>query len=209
MAAMKFPNGLAAAMESAKIGPTDLARRLNTSKQNVDRWAKGLRKLTPATAKQIAPHVGKTAAQLLLLDKSVSRITGGGATRVQRVPLISWVSAGKLSGGDVPANVRTERRLAVADLGEGEWIALRVQGDSMNLVAPEGSVIFVNLSDRRLVEEGFFVFGSEGGDSTFKRYRGGRRPRLQPYSSNPDHETIQATDELKVVGRVRRTMLDL
>jgi hypothetical protein len=65
------------------------------------------------------------------------------------------------------------------------------------------------VADKRLVEDRFYVFTTEEGDSTFKRYRGGRVPRLQPYSTNPEHETIPAPEGLLVVGRVRRTMLDL
>lgn len=208
---MKFPNGLAKAMAAVPIGPTALARLLGETRQNVTRWRKGQRRLTPPMADKIAPHLGTSARVLLQVDQPtvLERAPRGGSVKVQRVPLISWVSAGKLAGSDLPANVRAEKRLPVADLGPGQWIALRVQGDSMNLIAPETSVIFVDLADKRLIEDRFYVFALETGDSTFKRYRGGRSPRLQPFSTNPDHETIPASDGLQVVGRVRRTTLEL
>lgn len=146
-----------------------------------------------------------TPTRLSTARRAMAGRAGTGPT----VPLISWVSAGKLSGSDVPANVTAQKRLPRGDLGPGQWIALRVRGDSMDRVAPEGSVIFVNVSDKTLVEERYYVFTNEEGDSTFKKYRGGRQPRLQPFSTNPDHETIPVTEDVLVVGRVRRTSLDL
>lgn len=202
----KFPNGLDDAMLELGMGPTALGRLAGYAKQNIDRWRKGERRLKPEDAAKIAPYVGRSINDLLLIseDEAVPLPRGG------LVPLISWVSAGRLSDTEsIPKNVRPERYVMASDLGRGEWIALRVEGDSMNLVAPADAIIFVNLSDRRLVENGFYVFSEEDGESTFKRYRGGRRPRLQPYSTNPDHETIQVSNDLRVVGRVRRTLLDL
>lgn len=64
----KFPNGLRSAMKAAGIGPTALAELINESKQNVSRWANGERKLEPAVAKRIAPHLKVDATQLLLIE---------------------------------------------------------------------------------------------------------------------------------------------
>ena len=63
----KFPNGLADAMKAKGYGPTRLANEVGESKQNIDRWAKGLRRLTPEAAKRIAPILEVTAEHLLLL----------------------------------------------------------------------------------------------------------------------------------------------
>lgn len=61
----KFPNGLAAAMKRAGIGPTELAEKVGTNKQNISRWADGERKLPPEWAKKISPAVGRSPADLL------------------------------------------------------------------------------------------------------------------------------------------------
>lgn len=205
----KFPNGLDEVMTEAGMGPTAVAREIGESKQNVDRWRKGERRLQPEDALRLVPvfeNVSNvSAARLLGLPNGHSKTV----EKVKPIPLVSWISAGRMSGSEVPPNVRAERQLPRADLGPGQWIALKVKGDSMNLVAPENSIIFVNVADKHLVEDRFYVFTTQDGDSTFKRYRGGRQPRLQPYSTNPDHETIPATEEILVVGRVRRTILDL
>lgn len=82
----KFPNGLAVAMERAGMGPTELARRLNQTKQDVSRWAKGERRLPPEVANIAAPILNTSAAALLLLTEAAptrvflgGRIGAGGA----------------------------------------------------------------------------------------------------------------------------------
>ena len=66
-------------MERAGIGPTDLARRLSATKQDVSRWAKGERKLPPEIANIAAPILNTSAAALLLLtEASPTRVFLGG-----------------------------------------------------------------------------------------------------------------------------------
>ncbi|MCD1264284.1 hypothetical protein B5M44_14180 [Shinella sumterensis] len=77
----KFPNGLRKAMDAKKLGLTDLAKSVGTSKQNIERWANGERALKPEMAAKIAPFVDATAAQLLLLPSEE-----GTATPSQRQP---------------------------------------------------------------------------------------------------------------------------
>lgn len=79
----------------------------------------------------------------------------------------------------------------------------------MDRIAPDGSYICVNLADQRVSNDKFYVFGTAEGEATFKRFRAGNPPRLQPFSTNPDHETIQMSDETLVVGRVSRVINDL
>jgi len=198
----KYPNGLKRAMDDAEIGPTDLAKRAKTSKQNVDRWAKGERELTAYWAEKLAPHL-KVQPERLVFPQS-------GNLAVQ-VPLLSWVSAGKLADVESIENIDAKRHVPIGSLPPGEWIALEVRGDSMDRIAPDGSIILVNRKDDRLKDDAFYVFGTESGEATFKRYRGGPNGsiRLQPYSTNPDHETLHPSGELRVLGRVRRVITDL
>lgn len=64
-------------MKRKGIGPTALARLVRTSKQNVDRWAKQERELVAEVAKKLAPHLGVTPDELLLLPPIPERaITG-------------------------------------------------------------------------------------------------------------------------------------
>lgn len=192
----KFPNGLRSAMERRNVGPTELARSAETSKQNIQRWADGDRQLDPSWAERLAPLLGTTPEELIFPHRHQLTI---------QVPLISWVSAGRLTTVDCVTSVDIERYLTTVDLPTGDWIALEVRGDSMDRIAPDGAFIVVNRSEKHLIDGKYYVFGAENGEATFKRYRA-NPPRLQPYSFNPDHETIYPKDGMGVVGRVRRVI---
>lgn len=125
------------------------------------------------------------------------------------VPLVSWVSAGKLAEANSPAPVQDVPLLAFSDLGRGDFIALRVSGDSMDRVSPDGSIIIVNRSDKRLQRDKPYVFSIRG-EATYKYWEPDPVPRLEPRSFNPANKPIfVGEDEMEVVGRVRRTMFDL
>lgn len=124
------------------------------------------------------------------------------------VPVLSMISAGNLRGQEGVIASEVERWIKVGDLPPGDWIALIVDGDSMDRVAPDGAIVLVNRSDDRLLDGKYYIFALEGGEATFKRYR--RDPaRLQPFSTNPDHTSIPANDDLYVFGRVKRVIHDL
>jgi len=68
MEKIKYPNGLEAALKAVDRNPTWLAKRLDTSRQNVARWAQGERHLSVEWAKKIAPHLKTTPDRLLLVS---------------------------------------------------------------------------------------------------------------------------------------------
>ncbi|TIV12671.1 MAG: transcriptional regulator, partial [Mesorhizobium sp.] len=84
------------------------------------------------------------------------------------VPIVSWISAGELGSQDSVVNLSDYPTIPTADLEEGEWIALRVDGPSMNKISPPDSIIFVNLRDKRLVTNGCYVISDETGRATYK-----------------------------------------
>jgi len=194
----KYPNGLGEVMKRRDMSQAALAEAVGTSQQQIGKLVHGEREMTASWAEKLAVPL-RTQPELLVFP-SLRRI---------RIPLVSWVSAGRMSQQDGVRKSDIKKYLLAADLPRGDWVALQVSGDSMNLVAPEGSYIFVNRADSRLVNDAFYVFETPEGDVTFKRYRGGARPRLQPFSTNPDHETIHPTGELSVFGRVGRVVNDL
>lgn len=206
----KYPNKLAEVMAGAGVGPTELARNADTSKQNVSRHMKGDRELTPTWARKYAPSLGVDPSVLISLasPKAASPRPRGKAVEI---PLLASVPAGRAwaAEGVTLANVR--KTLLVGGLlpTGGDWIALEVEGDSMDRVAPPGSIILIDRADKRLLRDRFYVFSNEAGEATFKRYRPNPE-RLVPFSTNSDHETILLDDDVMfTVGRVRRTILDL
>lgn len=196
----KFPNGLATLMARRGDGPTALARAIKTSKQNVERWAAGARKLSPIYGHAIARHYDVPFAVVMLGDDA----------GVAAVPLISWVSAGLLAVADHVDEIDQAPMIGAADLPPGNWIALRVIGDSMDLISPPGSIILVDRADHRLVPNACYVIADEEGGSTYKRWRPDPE-RWEPVSLNKTHDTFYVSPDNapRVVGRVRRTVLDL
>ncbi len=121
------------------------------------------------------------------------------------VPIISWVSAGNLDrepfNDDVAGYVN-------AALPAGKWVALRVEGDSMDRISPPDSVIFLNTAERQLVPNALYVIADEDGQATYKRYRP-NPDRFEPISVSDRHQPIFPNGAISIIGRVRRTMLDL
>lgn len=131
------------------------------------------------------------------------------ASEIVTIPLISWVSAGQLAEPDFQIPDDDLVQLVFGDLGPGNWFATTVVGDSMDRISPEGSRIVVNRAESDPVSGGLYVC-SRRGATTYKRFEADPW-RLEPMSTNPANKTIfpKKDDEWSVVGRVRRTILDL
>lgn len=131
------------------------------------------------------------------------------APAAQSIPLLSWVAASKLTEFGEIEDGPDGPKIPNPGLGPGRWIALNVVGDSMDRIAPDGSVIFVNLNDRDLVSRKYYVFRTNG-DATFKMYLEGPQGqrRVLPFSTNPVHQEIFPDGDLRVVGRVCKVVTD-
>jgi len=134
----------------------------------------------------------------------------GEAIELERndVPLISWISAGEMTDQDCIMDTIEYPVVTTYNLPRGQWIALRVDGTSMNKISPPDSIIFVNTHDRRLVANGCYVIADETGKATYKRYRPSENPPWQPAS----YEKIAPPNlegAIKVIGRVRRSVIDM
>lgn len=125
------------------------------------------------------------------------------------MPVISWATAGKLGDPSTQIPEVDAPLIVLNGLESGNYFATRVDGDSMNIVSPEGSTIIVNRSEIDLIPGRAYIF-SHRGKTTYKRWQDDP-PRLQPYSTNPANEAIfpKSADDWDVVGRVRRTIFDL
>lgn len=125
----------------------------------------------------------------------------------QHVPLVSWVSAGQMTMQQPVVDLDEYPPIETAGLPRGNWIALRVTGDSMNKISPPDSIIFVDLSDRNLVPNALYVVADEEGNATYKRYRPNENPPFQPASYH-DVPAPKINGVANVIGRVRRSVID-
>lgn len=179
--------------DSLHESQTAFGDRFAVEQATVSRWEQG----EPVT-RSLWDALAKTANQ------SVAEFMLGAQ---QAVPLLSWVAAGEMTMvQDVPEPADAPM-IPVSALGPGEWFALKVEGDSMDRIAPDGAVILINHAEKTLIPKKFYIFGDRGA-ATFKRYID-KPARLEPYSTNPGHEAIFPGKDLHVIGRVRRVLIDL
>lgn len=178
-------------------------RVLGISKDLVISNANGHRPISKKAAEAYANAFGRSAGWYLFGED-------GEAPDIRKVPLVSPVSASRLKRREGVTPAEIERYVHVDNLESGDWIALTVDGDSMNRVALDGAIIIVNRADDGLVDGKFYVFRTEEGETTFKMFKASPM-RLQPFSTNLDHMSIPVLDDgnLYVFGRVRRVIQDV
>lgn len=190
------------ALQHSGLSQSELARRLteqlgrSIDRAAVNKMTKGTRNISGEEMLAIEALTGHPAPT-------------AGAGQISVVPQVSWVSASEMRP-EAPVSITDAVSfIAVPELPPGKWIALEVQGDSMDRVSPDGSIIFVNCSDQRLVNGKFYVFqDATDHGTTYKRFRS-NPDRFVPYSTNPDHEPIYPEGDYRVIGRVWRTHKDL
>ena len=194
---MTFGDRIRQAREKQGLSQEELARLVGISRNAISLWESN--KTRPATGNLLRlPEMLAVDPLWLFADE--------GNTDLQEIPLVSWISAGKLADALTVEHWDDVKNILTAGLPPGKWIALTVDGTSMNRIAPPGALIFVDCSDRVLVSGKDYVFATAEG-ATFKRYRQSP-PRLEPYSTNTEHESIFPEGQVKVVGRVRRVQID-
>lgn len=190
------------AMGHAGITGAELSRRLSIAlKRSVDR---------AAVSKMTKGQRAVSADELL----AIAEITGHkppveqGASALA-VPIVSWVTAGTMVSQSGVAEYDDHKKLYFAGLPDGDWIALEVEGDSMDRISPPGSIILVNRRERQLVANACYVIANEMGETTYKRFRPSPR-RMEPVSTNPVHEPIYIDQgEPEIIGRVRHSILSM
>jgi len=156
---------------------------------------------------RLADALGVTAEWLMTGDGEVVLSQPIQMGKKLKVPLISWVSAGRMAFPDVSdETIGTVEETGLKD--DGDWIALRVVGDSMDRISPPDSIIFVDRSDKVLVPNACYVISNGDGEATYKRFRSNPM-RFEPVSTNPAHEPIYPTREPLIVGRVKKSIIDM
>jgi SOS-response transcriptional repressor LexA len=195
-------------LEKLGVTHTQVSRNATGSTETIRNW---MRAATAGKKVGVAQRTLEAVARelrtnALWLSEEIGPEEGAPAELfATEAPLVSWVSAGQLSTDEA---VDEALGTAKAVLPTGDWIALRVDGESMDRISPPGSIIFVDRHDKRLVNGGFYVIDDGEGGSTYKRFRAGPM-RFEPVSKNKDLPTLYPDNEPTIVGRVKLTTLDL
>lgn len=183
--------------------PTAAAKAIRSlNKNTLTSNENGNRAISRKAAELYAKAFGTTAGWLLFGEHPVIEVED------VKIPLVSMVSAGRMRDQAGVFQTDIEKYVHLNDLPTGDWIALTVEGDSMNRLAPDGSVVIVNRADDVLIDGKFYIFSLDGSQATFKTFRRGP-DRLQPFSTNPDFMSTPVSEDLYVFGRVRRIIQEV
>ena len=191
--------------EGMGLSQEELAKLAKTSQPQIRRLESGERKLTKEWAERLAGPLKTTAIRIMFPEA----LTDPSQVRGR---LISWVSAGAMVLPDYQEEHDEDsvQWVYAPDLDpSGDWIVLRVDGDSMNRISPHDSLIFVNRKDRRLVPNACYVISDGDGSATYKRFR---PPNTwEPVSTNPTHKpmVLEPGAQPEVIGRVKKTVLTM
>lgn len=189
----KLPFGLQVRQLRVNAGWTqqELAERLDTTKATISKMERSTNRPSVEWIEKIADVFGE-AAEDLAFDRT--KATG----RLTMLPVIGLIAAGNWR----EAVQQSDEFVSVID-AKPHMFVLRVQGDSVDLIAPDGSFVSVDPTNPELVEGGMYAVQNGAGEATLKRFR--RHPdRLEPESTNKSHKAIPlGTEPITVIGRAR------
>ena len=117
---------------------------------------------------------------------------------VRRIPVV-----GKVPGGNWREAIQQPLgSMTVPEDTPPNAVGLRVEGDSMDRFAADGSEIIFDPDDRQFFADRLYVVINAEGETTFKQFKPDPA-RLVPCSTNPRHREIMIADgQFQIVGRV-------
>lgn len=189
------PNNITAIRKKLGIKIEQLAERTGLSIAYISRMSNGGRNVSVKNLNKIADALGVTPSELIEDQPPVE------------IPIMSWVSAGQMLRDDGQQDIIGHIEMPDLDPA-ARWIALRVEGDSMDRISPPGSLIFVDVDDKNLVPNGCYVIADDDNQVTYKRFRS-NPPRFEPVSTNISLQPIYPDGEPIIIGRVRRSLIDM
>lgn len=179
----------------------DLADKAGTTKSTVSKIERGAMAVTEEWAQRFGAALDvdplRIFGDLPLIDEDPE-------TTVYDIPVIGTIAAGTWR----EAIQHPIDRIKVVGVGKDAF-GLRAEGDSMDLLAPEGAYIVVEPHDRELHDGRVYAVMNADGETTFKTFRTAPA-RLEPRSSNPNHKPIFLGEGFyQVVGRVTQIVQKL
>lgn len=187
-------NRLKILRNKASLTQEAAAKNLGVAKQTWVKWEGGSNAFKPVwyerAAKVLNCHPTEFFAEIV---ETVS------------VPIISWVQAGEFTDFDTLTIDDGQKTIASTYI-KNSTFALNVVGNSMDRIAPQGSVIIVDYEDKDLIDGKYYIIRN-GNGASFKRYRA-EPMRFEPHSTQ-DHDIIFPHDGLFIVGRVVQVMTEI
>jgi SOS-response transcriptional repressor LexA len=131
------------------------------------------------------------------------------ALNTRQVPLISWATAG--NWGEVIDNFQpddTEEWVTTESRGGKNSFALKVRGDSMEPLIPNGSIIIVDPDVEAINQSIVVARQNHDSEATCKRYViDGEKKYLKP--ENHQYKAIDLLEDAVISGVVKQVILNL
>lgn len=177
------PEEILQLLHAQDMSQAELARRIGLDQDKMNKSLKGRRKITISEM---------AAIRDVLFDGRASAI-GRSLPIIGQVAAGNWRAALQHPIGAMPAPDPSIPPNA---------FALRVVGDSMDLLVDDGATVVVDPDDRVLFNNRYYVVLNDEGEATFKQFKSDPA-RLVPCSSNAAHrEIVLGGAPFDVVGRI-------
>lgn len=190
------------------LSQVDLANRLGVSQPTVANWETGVHDPRQLMLAKIAAALDITVAWLASGQRSDSEQDKHPAAAYLRrgiyhVPVISPRDATAMIDPTVdPHGMATDYIPVTA--GTSRLFALFADDEAMNLAFPGNTLVVVDYNHRQPAD-GDMVLLFHDGRMILRRWRADP-PRLEPYSSDPNHETLYVEKLKDVIGTVTVTI---
>lgn len=148
----------------------DLANRVDSDVGNISRLERGVQGYSDDMLKKIATALGCTVADIFIDPDEESNVAPA-ALGTRRIPVISYVQAGKMTEAVDAYMVGDAHDWLLTDLDLSQHaFALKIKGDSMLPDFREGDTVIIDPHVQPL--PGDFVVAKNGeNEATFKKYR--------------------------------------
>lgn len=175
------PEDILQLLNQRDMSQSELARRIGIDQNKLNKSLNGKRRITVSEMEAIKEVLG--ASQPIL----------------RSLPVIGQVSAGNWREAlQHPIDVVPTPDPSIP----ARAFALRVSGDSMDLLVDDGATVIIDPDDRVLFNNRYYVVLNAEGEATFKQFKSDPA-RLVPCSSNPSHrEIVLGGESFDVVGRI-------
>ncbi len=195
-----------AARRSRGISQSELAQRVGVSQPAIANWETGVHDPRHVILGKLAETLHISRAWLA--DGAKGRFDHGrdsASVYLRRplvhVPIISLEDAARV-GADPAFDPRdTARDYIPVTSNSPRLFAIFAEDDAVNLAFPRDTIVVIDYGERTPTPENFFL-AAPNGPPILRLWKSGP-DRLEPFSSDPTHQTQYIDDPACLIGRAR------
>lgn len=191
------------AREAKGLSQTELGKIVGTSQQQIGRIESGevqRSSFLPLIERALELKPGELTLSEIERDQSDNGRVTYLLAKPKKLAIHSIADAAFLREDiGVLLNANTMESVSITDARDN-LVAFKVEGRSVDLVFPEGTIIIVDPSDTTLIDGLFYIFMIHG-QPRIKKFQA--EPRLVlPASSDPSFDAMELPKDAEVLGRI-------